>query len=61
MKTIFKEKVPIDYNTMMLVHFTCCSNMRAFPKKFHILWNKYFGGSPINDIIPVLGTRNVDN
>ena len=35
--------------------------MRLFPKQFHDIWNKYFGDSPINDIIPVLGTRNTDN
>ncbi|CAF4664305.1 unnamed protein product, partial [Rotaria sp. Silwood2] len=56
-----KEKVPIDYGKTVFVHFTYCSNMRAFPAKFHDLWNKYFGESPINDIIPTLGTRNVDN
>ncbi|CAF1391920.1 unnamed protein product [Rotaria sordida] len=57
----FKEKVPVDYSTKMFVHFTYCSNMRTFPQKFHALWNKYFGESPINDIIPILGTRNVPN
>ncbi|CAF4318541.1 unnamed protein product [Rotaria sp. Silwood2] len=56
-----KEKLPIDYGKTMFVHFTYCSNMRAFPAKFHDLWNKYFGESPINDIIPTLGTRNVNN
>ncbi|CAF2661472.1 unnamed protein product [Rotaria sp. Silwood2] len=56
-----KEKVPIDYGKTVFVHFTYCSNMRAFPAKFHDLWNKYFGESPINDIIPTLGTRNVNN
>jgi len=35
--------------------------MRMFPVKFHLLWQKYFLDSPINDIVPVLGTRNVDN
>ncbi|CAF2915161.1 unnamed protein product, partial [Rotaria sp. Silwood2] len=56
-----KEKVPIDFGKTMFVHFTYCSNMRIFPGKFHVLWNKYFGESPINDIIPTLGTRNVNN
>ncbi|CAF3781087.1 unnamed protein product [Rotaria sp. Silwood1] len=56
-----KEKVPIDFGKTMFVHFTYCSNMRIFPGKFHVLWNKYFGESPINDIIPALGTRNVNN
>ncbi|CAF5012349.1 unnamed protein product, partial [Rotaria sp. Silwood1] len=56
-----KEKVPIDFGKTMFVHFTYCSNMRIFPGKFHTLWNKYFGESPINDIIPTLGTRNVNN
>ncbi|CAF4161381.1 unnamed protein product [Rotaria magnacalcarata] len=36
-------------------------NMKTFPSKFHALWNKYFGQSSINEIIPVLGTRNVNN
>ncbi|CAF4165834.1 unnamed protein product, partial [Rotaria sordida] len=56
-----KEKVPIDYGKIMFVHFTYCSNMKTFPGKFHTLWNKYFGESPINEVIPVLGTRNVNN
>ena len=59
--TPYKEKVPIDYSTKMFVHFTYCSNMKKFPQKFHALWNKYFGESPINDITPILGTRNVPN
>ena len=45
----------------MFVHFTYCSNMRSFPVKFHALWQKYFMDSPINDIVPILRTRNVDN
>ncbi|CAF2086674.1 unnamed protein product [Rotaria magnacalcarata] len=45
----------------MFVHFTYCSSMKTFPLKFHALWNEYFGQSPINEIIPVLGTRNVKN
>ncbi|CAF1517775.1 unnamed protein product [Rotaria sordida] len=53
-----KEKVLIDYRKTMFVHFTYCSNMKTFPGKFHTLWNKYFGESPINEVIPILGTRN---
>ena len=45
----------------MFVHFTYCSNMKTFPKKFHTLWDNYFGESPINEVTPILGTRNVDN
>lgn len=52
---------PINHGISMFVHFTYCSNMKTFPKKFHELWQKYFNTSPINDIIPVLGTRNVLN
>ncbi|CAF1059731.1 unnamed protein product, partial [Didymodactylos carnosus] len=59
--TSFKEKVPIDHRRTIFVHFTYCTNMATFPKKFHTLWNKYFGESPINDITPILGTRNTDN
>ncbi|CAF1097599.1 unnamed protein product [Adineta ricciae] len=54
-------KAPVDYGHTMFVHFTYCSNMRSFPKKFHSLWQKYFEHSPINDINPVLGTRNANN
>ena len=54
-------KLPIDHGITMFVHFTYCSNIRAFPKQFHELWNKYFKGSPIKEIAPVLGTRNVSN
>ena len=35
--------------------------MRRFPTKFHILWDRYSGESPINGIMPIPGTRNVDN
>ncbi|CAF4166889.1 unnamed protein product [Rotaria magnacalcarata] len=56
-----KAKITIDYNKTMFVHFTYYLNMKAFPVKFHTLWNKYFIESPINEIKPVLGTRNVKN
>ena len=56
-----KEKVSIDHGKVMFVHFTYCSNMRTFPSIFHDLWQKYFGESPINEIVPVVGTRNVKN
>lgn len=56
-----QAKQPIDYGQTMFVHFTYCSNMRSFPQKFHNLWLKYFSESPINDITPILGTRNVNN
>jgi hypothetical protein len=56
-----KEKVPVNYGKTMFVHFTYCSSMKTFPGKFHILWNKYFGESPINEVVPILGTRNVKN
>ncbi|CAF1587464.1 unnamed protein product, partial [Rotaria magnacalcarata] len=56
-----KEKLPVNYGKTMFVHFTYCSSMKAFPGKFHILWNKYFGESPNNEVVPVLGTRNVKN
>ena len=35
--------------------------MKTFPSKFHVLWQKYFNQSPIDNIIPALGVRNVDN
>jgi hypothetical protein len=57
----FQEKQPIDHSRTMFVHFTCCSNMRTFPTRFYALWQKYFGESPINDINPIVGTRNVNN
>ena len=56
-----KEKISVDYGKTMFVHFTYCSNMKLFPGKFHALWNKYFGESPLNEITPILGTRNVKN
>ncbi|CAF2889661.1 unnamed protein product [Rotaria sp. Silwood2] len=56
-----KEKIPVDYGKTMFVHFTYCSGMKTFPSKFHALWNKYFGQSPINEVVPILGTRNVKN
>jgi hypothetical protein len=59
--TPYKEKTPIDYKKTLFAHFTYCSNMTTFPRKFHTLWNKYFEHSPINEVTPVLGTRNVKN
>lgn len=56
-----QENVPINYGNTMFVHFTYCSNMKTFPSKFHSLWQRYFNQSPINDLIPALGVRNVDN
>ena len=56
-----QEKLVVDYEKNLFVHFTYCANMKTFPKRFHILWEKYFSLSPINDIRPVLGTRNVLN
>ncbi len=56
-----KGKIPVDYNKHIFIHFTYCLNMKQFPKRFHTLWSKYFGESPIADIIPVLGVRNVNN
>ncbi|CAF1166966.1 unnamed protein product [Rotaria sordida] len=51
----------LDYGRTMFIHFTYCSSMKTFPRKFHALWDKYFGESPINEVLPVLGTRNVKN
>lgn len=56
-----KEKVAIDHGQVMFVHFTYCSSMRTFPTVFHALWKKYFEESPINELVPVVGTRNVKN
>ena len=57
----FQERLLPDYETNLFVHFTYCATMKTFPVKFHSLWKKYFSSSPINDITPVLGTRNVHN
>ncbi|CAF1393535.1 unnamed protein product [Rotaria sordida] len=57
----YKERMRIDYDKVMFIHFTYCLSMKLFPLKFHTLWSKYFGESPINEIIPVLGVRNVKN
>ena len=57
----FREKQPVDYGKTVFVHFTYCLNMRTFPAKFHALWQKYFLESPIDEVTPVLGTRNADN
>ncbi|CAF4590783.1 unnamed protein product [Rotaria socialis] len=56
-----KEKSSINYDKSIFAHFTYCSSMKTFPVKFHSLWDKYFDKSPINEVIPILGTRNVDN
>ncbi|CAM4850308.1 unnamed protein product, partial [Rotaria magnacalcarata] len=56
-----KEKLSVNYDKSIFVHFTYCSSMKTFPIKFHTLWDKYFDKSPINEVTPILGTRNVDN
>ena len=56
-----KEKQTIDYHKTIFIHFTYCSNMKNFPMKFHELWNEYFIDSPINEVKPILGTRNANN
>jgi hypothetical protein len=61
MNHYIQEKPQIDYDESIFVHFTYCSDMKSFPKRFHTLWQKYFNESPIAEIIPILGTRNVNN
>ena len=56
-----KEKTTVDYDKHIFVHFTYCSSMQLFPRRFHELWKQYFIGSPIADVAPIFGTRNVDN
>ncbi|CAF1516179.1 unnamed protein product, partial [Adineta ricciae] len=56
-----RDRTPFDHEKMMFIHFTYCTNMKSFPMKFHNLWHKYFGDSPINEITPILGTKNADN
>ena len=56
-----KQKTSIEYDKHIFVHFTYCSSMKIFPRQFHKLWEKYFGNSPITDVAPILGTKNVDN
>ncbi|CAF4930855.1 unnamed protein product, partial [Rotaria socialis] len=51
-----KEKSSINYDKSIFAHFTYCSSMKTFPVKFHSLWDKYFDKSPINEVIPILGT-----
>jgi hypothetical protein len=43
------DKPPLDFHSIVFVHFTFCSSMRRFPIKFHALWQKYFGKSSISD------------
>jgi len=56
-----QEETGVDYENNLFAHFTFCSNMRTFPIRFHALWKKYFSTSPIGNINPILGTRNVNN
>ena len=57
----FQEQQPADYKNNLFIHFIFCSGMKNFPVDFHNLWNKYFYISPINDIHPILRTRNANN
>ena len=56
-----QERIEVDYEKNLFIHFTYCSSMRTFPIRFHTLWNNYFSNSPINDLNPILGTRNLNN
>ncbi|CAF4937665.1 unnamed protein product, partial [Rotaria socialis] len=56
-----EEKLPTDHYRAMFIHFSYCLNIRTLPTKSHTLWNEYFSESPINEIIPVIGTQNVQN
>ena len=58
---LMKEKILINHGKTTFIHFTYCSSMKNFPMQFLKLWNKYFGESPINDIVLVLDTRNANN
>ena len=55
------EKHRVDYASTLFVHFTYCTSMRRFPQQFHSLWTKYFANSPLNEVRPILGTRNTNN
>lgn len=61
LNTFQQEKLMIKYEKALFVHFIYCSSMRFSPKKFYFLWNTYFCKSPINEITPILGMRNVEN
>jgi hypothetical protein len=56
-----QDKMPKDHGKTMFIDFTYCTAMRYFPFKFHTLRHTYFEYSPINEVTPILGTRNVDN
>jgi len=56
-----KDKESIEYNKHIFIHFTYCLNIKQFPKRFHDLWNRFFSESPIADVRPILGIRNVNN
>ena len=59
--TPYEERLSIDYEKNLFIHFTYCTSMRTFPSRFMALWKKYFSNSPITDVIPILGTKNTDN
>jgi len=56
-----EERMVTDHRKIMFIHFTYCTTMRSFPSRFHTLWHRYFEQSPINEVTPILGTRNVEN
>ena len=55
------EKQSVDYENNIFIHFTFCTSMLRFPNQFSSLWHKYFASSPIQDLNPILGPRNVNN
>ena len=56
-----KDRALVEYEKHLLVHFSYCSSMRTFPRQCHTLRNRYLSESPINEVAPILGTRNVQN
>jgi hypothetical protein len=42
----------------LFVHLTYCHHMQNFPLRFHALWKQYFSESSINEVQPILETRN---
>jgi hypothetical protein len=55
------KKAKIDFEVNILCHFSYCKGMNDFPTRFHKLWNDCFSDTAICNMIPIVGSKKLDN
>ena len=56
-----KEKVKINFDKDILLHFTYTSSLAQFGSRFHQLWQEIFEETPLSDISVIFAHRLTDN